>query len=224
MSEPFPIPNRCRLVLIVPPVEAAETMLEQALEGGDVASILLPKFDMSEAQYASHAEQLTPIAQARGAAVIIEDDSQSMGRAGADGIFIVGGLEALKDAIARFSPKRIVGFGSIKTRHGAMEAAECRPDFLFVGKSDGDIRPQAHSKNLKLGGWIGEVMQQSVIVMGGSSIESVVEVADTGVDFVALSLAVFGGDTDPQEAVRAANALLDQHAPQFEDDDDANRG
>jgi thiamine-phosphate pyrophosphorylase len=219
MNEKQNVEDRCRLVLIVPSIENAAAMLATALEGGDVASILLPRLDMAEAVYAAHVEALTPIGQSCGAAVIVEEDSQAMGRAGADGLFVAGGIDALKDAIARFSPKRIVGFGGVKTRHSAMEAAECRPDFLFFGKPDGDIRPEAHSKNLKLGEWAGEVMQTSVIVMGGSSVESVIDVAQTGVEFVALSLAVFGGPDAPQDAVREANDLLDRHAPRFEDED-----
>lgn len=212
------VEDRCRLVLIVPAREDAGTALQHALEGGDVASIILPRGDMSEAAYASHVEQLTTIGQGAGAAVVIEEDSQTMGRAGADGLFVSSGIEVLKETIARFSPKRIVGYGGIKTRHGAMEAAECGPDFLFFGKTDGDIRPEAHPKNLKLGEWAGEVMQTSVIVMGGSAIESVLEVAETGVEFVALNLAVFAHVGGPREAVKMANELLDKHAPRFVDD------
>jgi len=212
--------DRCRLVLIVPPIDDAAVHLADAIEGGDVASVILPKFGLSDAHHAARIETLTPIGQSKGAAVVVEEDSQAMGRAGADGIFVStgsgGGLEGLKNAIARFSPKRIVGVGGIKTRHGAMEVAECRPDFLFVGKPDGDIRPEAHPKNLKLGGWASEVMQPSVIVMGGSSVESVIGVAETGADFVALLLAIFQADMSPGEAVRKANDLLDQHAPRFE--------
>ena len=218
MADVKRIEDRCRLVLIVPPMEGMAAQVEEAISGGDVASIILVKGELSETAYADHVEAITPPAQAGGAAVLIEEDSQVMGRAGADGIFVRAGIEALKDTIARFSPKRIVGYGSIKTRHNAMEAAECQPDFLFLGKTDGDIRPEAHSKNLKLGEWCGEVMQTSVVVMGGSAIESVVEVSQTGVDFVALSRAVFEHGEGPRAAVEAANALLDDHAPRFEED------
>jgi thiamine monophosphate synthase len=54
--------------------------------------------------------------------------------------------------------------------------------------------------------------------MGGSAIESVVECAASGAEFVALGLAVVSCTDGPREAVRKANELLDQHAPLFETD------
>ena len=55
------------------------------------------------------------------------------------------------------------------------------------------------------------------VVMGGQAIGSVVDVAESGAEFVALRHCVFA---DPQKAammVAEANALLDQKAPRFED-------
>ena len=213
----FPVEDRCRLVLIIPPLANAAELLGEALAGGDVASIFLPMGDLETGPYQEHVERLTPIAQERGVAVIIERDSQVMGRCGADGLFIPFGLEELKDSVARFSPKRLVGYGGIKSRHEAMEAAEAKADFLFFGKMDGDIKPQAHHKNIELGGWASEVMQISAIVMGGSALESVIEVAEGGTEFVALALAVFADVDGPRDAVAKANALLDAHAPRFSD-------
>lgn len=209
--------DRCRIILIVPPVENAAEILSDALAGGDVASIILPMGEMENSTYQKHAETLTSIAQGKDIAVLVESDSQAMGRSGADGLFVPSGLEELKDAIARFSPKRVVGYGGIKTRHNAMEAAELKPDFLFFGRLDGDIRPEAHPKNMKLGEWCADVMQISTIVMGGSSIESVLDVAESRVEFVALASAVFAHDGGPKIAVEMANALLDAKAPRFED-------
>ncbi len=213
------LPDRCRLVLIVPAVENAEQLFAAALEGGDVASAILPVGEMDTAQYQRHCEQLVEVAHGHDCAVLVDGDSQTMGRADADGIFVSSGLETLNETIARFSPKRLVGYGGVKTRHNAMEAAEQKPDFLFLGRLDGDIRPEAHKKNMTLGSWCAEVMQISVVVMGGSSLESVVEVAECGADFVALSLAVFSHVDGPESAVAKANALLDTHAPRFADED-----
>jgi thiamine-phosphate pyrophosphorylase len=54
------------------------------------------------------------------------------------------------------------------------------------------------------------------IVLGGSELSSVVEVAHTGADVVALSAAVFAEGVEPAAAVAQANALLDADAPRFE--------
>lgn len=210
--------NRCRVVLVVPAVADALPKVEAALAGGDIACLILSHGDLDDATFSRQAAAIVPVAQAQGVAVLIENDTQVMGRSDADGIFVSGDLSQLRDTIARFSPKRLVGYGGIRTRHVAMEAGEEKPDFLFFGRLDGDIRPQAHPKNLVMGGWSAEVMQMSSIIMGGSALESVVEVAQTGAEFVALASAVFSHEDGPQQAVSLANKLLDEHAPLFDDD------
>lgn len=208
--------DRCRLVLVVPAGSCDAARLASALAGGDVASVIIVPGGLDEAEYQKAAADLVSAAQAVDVAALVVNDSRAMGRAEADGILIEGSLEALDDAVARFSPKRIVGFASLFDRHGAMEAGERNPDFLFLGKTDGDIRPEPHPRNLKIAEWAAEVMQFSLIVMGGTAVESVIDIAHTGADFAALAKAVFAEGVDAPEAVRAANAMLDEHAPRFE--------
>jgi len=212
------VADRCRLVLVVPPVENVEAMLADALEGGDVASIILAQAGLSEVAFGAHVEKLVRVAESHETAVLVEMDSQAMGRSGADGLFVTGALEGLGDAIARFSPKRIVGYGGIKTRHNAMTAGELNPDFLFLGKLDGDIKPEAHPKNLEMANWCTELMQIPIVVMGGTALESVVDVAKSGADFVALGLAVFSHLDGSRAAVKTANEMLAQHAPRLVDE------
>ncbi len=59
------------------------------------------------------------------------------------------------------------------------------------------------------------MMQVPSIAQAGGALESAVAAAATGADFVALGRAVFEA-ADPAEAVAAANRLLDEHAPRFE--------
>ena len=66
--------NRCRIVLIAPEDASPDGFadgLRQALDGGDVASLILPQYGMDEATFQRLAETATPIAkeQARGLAV-----------------------------------------------------------------------------------------------------------------------------------------------------------
>lgn len=211
--------NRCRIVLAVPPNEAAPGQLAEALAAGDVASIIALKGEMDGPRYQAHLEALVAAGKGYDVAVLAVDDSQAMGRSGADGMLTGGEPKALKETVARFSPKRIVGYGPVKSRHQAMEAAEAEPDFLFVGRLEGDIRPEPHPKNLGLGEWCAEVMQLPVLVMAGSALESALDVAATGADFAVLGLAVFSHTGGAGEAVRRVNAELDEHAPRFEDEE-----
>jgi thiamine-phosphate pyrophosphorylase len=218
MNEATP-PNRCRVVLISPSGLTADqfaTKFSAAIEGGDIASVIIPRHGMDDSSYQSFAERIVPIAQAAGIAAIIVDDTRIAGRVKADGIHVEGGKAALAEAIERFQQTIAVGAGGAKTRDDALDLGEERPDYIFFGRFGYDTQPQAHQRNLSLGGWWAEMVQVPVIVMAGSDLASVETVAATGADFVALSAAVFADGVDPKAAVARANAILDKTAPRFE--------
>jgi thiamine-phosphate pyrophosphorylase len=218
MNEPTP-PNRCRIVLISPSGETADgfaARLTAAISGGDVASVILPAYGMDEASFQAFAERIVPIAQEAGIATIIAEDTRIAGRVKADGIHIDSGKAALAEAIANFQPKLAVGAGGAKTRDDALELGEERPDYIFFGRFGYDNTPEAHQRNLSLGGWWAEMIEIPVIVMAGSDLASVATVAATRADFVALSSAVFAEGVDPKAAIARANAILDETAPTFE--------
>ncbi|MBX3597955.1 MAG: thiamine phosphate synthase [Rhizobiaceae bacterium] len=210
------IPKRCRLVLIAPPstdTDALVSQIRSAVAGGDVASLIIPQYDMDEVFFQRHAEALTPIAQDAGAAVILSGETRIAARVGADGVHIEGSREVLDDAIDRLQDKMAVGAGGAKTRDDALILGEARPDYIFFGRFGYDTKPEPHPRNLTLGRWWAEMIEIPCIVMGGSDIESVRAVAETGAEFVALSQAIFNA-VDPGEAVAKANAALDEQARQ----------
>jgi len=215
MNEATP-PNRCRIVLIAPPLATAEHICA-AFEGGDVASLILPENGMDDATFQAFAEKIVPIAQGAGIAVIIAGDSRVAGRVHADGIHVEAGRQNLAETVERLQGKMMVGTGGAKTRDDALELGEERPDYMFFGRFGYDNKPEPHHRNLSLGEWWAEMIQIPCIVMAGSEIASVEAVAATGAEFVALSSAVFADGRDPRAAVAAANALLDETAPRFED-------
>ncbi|MET3661507.1 thiamine phosphate synthase [Aquamicrobium ahrensii] len=213
---PQTTPDRCRLVLIVMPGTDAGH-LAAALEGGDVASVLLPQGETDEATFQRSAEKLAPLAQAAGAAAIIAGDSRVAGRVKADGVHIEAKRQELADTIERMRERMMVGAGGVKTRDDALGLGEEGPDYMFFGRFGYDTDPKPHPRNLTLGSWWAEMVEIPCIVMGGSDIASVVDVAATGAEFVALSAAIFADGIDPREAVARANELLDGHAPRFRD-------
>ncbi len=219
MAETSP-PNRCRVVLIAPQGQSdddLERKLRQALEGGDVASLILPCYGLHESAFQALAERLVPIAQEAGVAVVIAGDTRIAARVKADGVHMESGKQALADAIDRLQDKMMVGAGGIKTRDEALDLGEARPDYIFFGRFGYDNTPEPHPRNLNLAGWWAEMIEIPCIVLAGSHIDSVEAAAATGAEFVALSAAVFGDDADPREQVARANSLLDQKAPRFED-------
>lgn len=212
-------PNRCRIVLIVPAGATAETFaprLREAVAGGDVASLILPRPEGGEAAFQAFAEAIVPIAQAAGVAALIEEDTRIAGRVGADGVHLETKASALLEAVERLQERWVVGAGGARTRDEALDLGEARPDYMFFGRFGYDTKPQPHHRNLQLGAWWAEMIEIPCIVMAGSDIESVAEVAATGAEFVALSQAVFGEDVDPRAAIARANAILDNVAVPFE--------
>ncbi|RWA70180.1 MAG: thiamine phosphate synthase [Mesorhizobium sp.] len=209
-------PNRCRIVLIAPPLATAEHICA-AFDGGDVASLILPANGMDDATFQAFAEKIVPVAQAAGIAVIIAGDSRIAGRVHADGIHVEANRKELAETIERLADKMMVGAGGAKTRDEALELGEERPDYMFFGRFGYDNKPEPHPRNLSLGEWWAQMIQIPCIVMAGFELASVETVAATGAEFVALSSAIFADGLDPRAAVAAANALLDETAPRFED-------
>ncbi len=211
--------NRCRLVLIVPDVADAEEqkkIVADALRGGDVASVIVPQYGQDDGVFQKRAELLVPVIQEAGAAALIAGDSRVAGRAKADGLHITGGTAELAEAVEKHVPKLIVGGGNASDRHHALELGEIRPDYVFFGKLDGDIKPETHPKNLALGEWWAAMIEIPCIVMGGTDPASAVEVALTGAEFVALRQAVFADPAAAASVVAAVNAMLDEKAPRFD--------
>jgi thiamine-phosphate pyrophosphorylase len=200
--------DRCRLCLVTPdgaaPVEFGP-ILEDALAGGDVASLIVTAGASDPGPLAT---ALAPIAQAHGVAVLIHNDTQVAGRAKADGAHIDSGRADLAAAASSLRPAKIVGAGGLRSRHDAMLAADSDPDYLFFGRLDGDTDTTIFPKALALAEWWAEIFEIPAMVMGGSSLESVRHARDAGIEFVALRRAVWDHPNGPRAAVAEANRLL----------------
>jgi thiamine-phosphate pyrophosphorylase len=202
--------NQCRLCLVTPQGVAPTifaAMLEEALSGGDVASLFITG---DTATLPDLAKAAVPVAQAHGVAAVIVNDTRLAGHARADGVHIDSGRSDLDAAIKSFRPQRIVGAGGARSRHDAMAVGDADPDYVFFGRLDGDTEPAIYDKSLELAGWWAELFQIPAIVMGGSAIASVAAARDAAIEFVALRQAVWEHPAGPREAVREANAILAQ--------------
>jgi len=209
--------DRCRLVLIANPASAPLEVLTKLAATSFVYSMILHSGDANSAEFAQFCEAAVPICREHEIPVLISEDSQLMGRVNADGLLLTDGYNQVKSMVERFSPDRLIGSSGLKDRHAALEAGEANPDFVLFGKPSGDIRAEPHPKNLALAQWWSEVLEIPCIVLAGDDLESVVTCAKTGVDFVAVDRCIFHNDLPPEEALKAAEKLLDEHAPRFEE-------
>lgn len=209
--------NHCQLVLIASVSACTTSKLKSALEDGGVASLIIMADEANEGTFAEVCNEWVEIAQSKDVAALIVADTQITGRSEADGIFVETGMEDLDAALASFSPQKIVGCGGLKDRHRALQAGDKQPDFVFFGRLKGDIKAVPHKKNLALADWWSNLIETPCIVMGGNEIDSVIECAASGAEFVALNKAIFEHEDGPKKAVQLANKLLEENAPEFEE-------
>jgi thiamine-phosphate pyrophosphorylase len=202
MANPADI--RCRLCLVTPPAYDAEAFAPQlanALAGGDVASLIITADGKDPHALQRAAEVLVPIAEARGVAALIHNDTRIAARTKADGVHIDTGGEDVAAALEAFRNKKIVGVGNAHSRHEALELAELEPDYLFFGRLDGDTADGIFPTALDLASWWSSVTIIPAIVMGGRKLASVDEAAANGIEFVALSSAVWDDPRGPSATV-----------------------
>src|SRR5690348_5579167 len=129
-------PATTRLYLITPPAFDPAPFakeLEEALAGGDVASLQLRLKDCDDDAVRRATEVLKPIAQARGVAFIMNDRPDLAAELDCDGVHV--GEEDMPYAAARrlLGPNRIVGVTCGASRDRAIAAAEAGADYVAFG-------------------------------------------------------------------------------------------
>jgi thiamine-phosphate pyrophosphorylase len=208
--------TRCRLCLVTPAaydIDAMSRQIADALAGGDVASLIVtgPTHDPASLQRA--AEAIVPIAEARGVAALVHNDTRIAGRVKADGVHIDSGIEDVRQAVQAAGGKRIVGTGNVRSRHEALEMGELEPDYIFFGRFGGDTNDTIFPAALELAAWWSSVTVIPAMVMGGKTLASVEQAAANDIPFVALSSAVWLDPRGPGAAVAEAAERLAVREP-----------
>jgi len=208
MSEP-----PCRLYLITPPViddlAGFGHLLAQALDAGDVAALQIRLKDQPDEVIAAAVDVLTPIAHARGVAVILNDRPDLAARLGCDGVHIGQSDGPYAEARRLMGKAGMVGVTCHDSRHLAMEAAEAGADYVAFGAfyptTTKEAPTRAEPELLSI--WQ-ETMEVPCVAIGGITAENAAPLAAAGADFLAVSAGVWNHPEGPAEAVRALNAAI----------------
>lgn len=200
----------CRLYLITPPrlddLAAFGHTLAHTLDAGDVAALQIRLKDVSDQIIAAAVDALTPIAQARGVAVILNDRPDLAASLGCDGVHV--GQEDMPLAQARkvMGPDAMIGVTCHDSLHLAMEAAEGGADYVAFGAffPTSTKEAPAHAELDLLTGWQADMVIPCVAI-GGITAANVRGIAQAGADFVAISAGVWAYADGPSAAVKAIN-------------------
>lgn len=148
-----------QIFLIAPADAQADPFAEQLarlLESRDVSALLLPRGNRAENAYKDFARTIIPVAQAGGAAVLLEGPPGLVKMLGADGLHVAAAdIEATREAVAALRPKLIVGVGDAGSRDQAMTLGELDIDYILFGPLSGSITAAARD----MAQWWAETME-----------------------------------------------------------------
>jgi thiamine-phosphate pyrophosphorylase len=212
--------SRCRLYLITPPeitdIAAFSRELEQALDGGDVASLQIRLKSRDGVPAPDHhilalARHIIPRAQDRGVAVLINDRPDLAVELGADGVHIGQGDTPYAQARKLVGPDAIIGVTCHDSRHLALEAGEAGADYVAFGAFyPTDTKDPATKAEPELLTWWQQMIELPCIAIGGITPDNARPLAEAGADFLAVSAGVWRHGRGPADAVRAFDAIFDE--------------
>ncbi len=202
---------RCRLYLITPPLnlamlDAFAPRFAAVLSAGDVASALVRIAPGAEGDAKRIVGRLTEISAAEDVALLVENDARLAARAGADGAHIAGIGPELTDALASLRPERIVGVGGLKLRDDAMTAGEAGVDYVMFGEPRRDGWTPPLEETLDRASWWAEIFETPCVAFA-ATLEGAQSLAEAGVDFVALSDAIWNADKPEAAAADAVKRV-----------------
>ena len=205
----------CRLYLITPPrlddLAAFGRLLAQTLDAGDVAALQIRLKDQPDQVIVAAVDALSPIAQARGVAVILNDRPDLAAKLGCDGVHVGQSDTPLKDARKIMGPDAMIGVTCHDSRHLAMEAAEGGADYVAFGAffptTTKEAPTQAEPEILTI--WQ-QFMETPCVAIGGINADNAAGLAKAGADFLAVSAGVWAHPQGPAAGVKAIEAAIAQ--------------
>ncbi len=208
--------QRCRLYLITPPafeLGAFVRALEDALAGGDVASVQLRLKDVADAEVLRVGAALKPIVQSAGAAFILNDRPDLAVKLNADGVHVGQEDAGYAEARTLLGRDRIVGVTCNNSRDLAYAAAEAGADYVAFGAfyPTGTKAPKYWAQPEILEIWQ-ETIETPCVAIGGITVANAEPLVRAGADFLAVSAGVWAHADGPCAAVAAFNALIDRLA------------
>ena len=173
--------------------------LERALEAGKglVAAFQFRVKGVDQHEAAKLAEPLQAICAAHDVAFIVNDSVALAKRIKADGVHLGQDDGDPKEAREELGRDMQIGVTCHASRHMAMEAGEAGADYVAFGaffESSTKDKGDAERPTIDLIEWWVQIFEIPVVAIGGITPENCKPLVAAGVDFLAVSGAVWWGD------------------------------
>ena len=184
-------------------------MLKEALAGGDVASFQLRLKHASDNEIRRACDVLRPVAQAAGAAFLLNDRPDLAAELGCDGVHVGQEDASYADARAAVGKDAIVGVTCHNSRHLAMEAGEAGADYVAFGAffPTQTKEPKTQADIELLESWAQNMLVPCVAI-GGITVKNAPALIAAGADFLVVAAGVWEHHDGPRAAVKEFNALF----------------
>ena len=179
--------SKVQIFLITPRLVDAESFapqLEAALRAASVACVLVRLATRDDNSAKKLIKALAPLVQEKGAALLVEQDSQLAARTDADGVQVSGAGQNLRDAEDSLKPKHIVGVSGLKSKDDAMTAGELDVDYLMFGEPSADGFVQNIAKIIERVEWWAQVFNVPCVAYA-PRLADVAPLVKAGADFIA---------------------------------------
>jgi thiamine-phosphate pyrophosphorylase len=204
----MPLAPACRLYLItpssLPDLAGFGDRLREALGAGDVAALQIRLKDAPDAEVRRAVDELAPIAQAVGVAVLLNDRPDLARDTGCDGVHVGQSDPSVAEARRIMGKDAMIGATCHDSRHLAMQAAEAGADYVAFGAFFPTATKQTvHRPDPEILAIWQESMQTPCVAIGGITPQNCAPLVRAGADFLAVSAAVWAHPDSPAAAVQA---------------------
>jgi len=183
--------------------------LQNALEGGDVASLQLRMKESYDEDIIKAARSLMPICHAKDVAFIINDRPDIAQKVGADGVHVGQDDMNYKEAREILGPDKIIGVTCKDSKHLAMTAGEQGADYVAFGAfypTPTKITTSVAHPSLLT--WWQELFEIPCVAIGGITVDNATELSNAGADFLAICGGVWDYKDGPKQAVHDLNQAI----------------
>ncbi len=200
--------TRCQLYLISPLEVGGDfpARLDRALSAPEgkspITAFQFRVKGVGQHEAAELARPLQEICAAHDVAFIVNDDVALARRLGADGVHLGQQDAGVRDAREELGREAQIGVTCHGSRHLAMEAGEQGADYVAFGAFyPSSTKDTEHLADIEVIEFWSELFEIPSVAIGGITPENCQPIIDAGVDFIAVSGAVWNGDE--AAAVRA---------------------